>query len=354
MTPSSKGEEETFGRSFRRGQETRVEHAMRAEHEEVTCRERGPGMGEILSQAEVEAILSAIEPSRPATRPVPVCEPDTTQWQHHDFRQSEPLCGAALQVVQALHEGICDRWQSRLRSLLQADLSIRPLGACQSTATDFFAANKASVIVCKISHAGSAVESLLVWGSDLAWQLIGRMLGGSDTAVADDCKLTKIELRLLDRLNEAMVSELSLMLGDSLKVDEILQSSDAVRSSISPFPFAWFTFEVGSGGLVHVGIPIQLGLSGAVASVVESTQEGGRTAELESIPRGIQQISVRVSASLATLKLTAADLAALQVGDIVMTDVASSDSVALNLDGRRLGNAIVGTHLGRKALRVTP
>ncbi|MEI8379134.1 MAG: FliM/FliN family flagellar motor switch protein [Planctomycetota bacterium] len=314
-------------------------------------------MGEILSQAEVEAILSAIEPSRPEARPVPVREPDMTQWQRHDFRQSEPLCGAALQVVQALHEGICDRWQTRLRSLLQADFSIRPLGACQSTATEFFAANKASAIHCKISHTGSVVESLLVWSSELARQLIGRMLGGADTALPDNCKLTKIEMRLLDRLNEAMVSELSLMLGDSLRVGEVLQSSDAVRGSVSAFPFAWFTFEVagvGSGGLVHVGIPIQLGLSGAAASVVESSHVGNRTAGLESIPTGIQQISVRVSASLATLKLTAADLAALQVGDIVMTDVASSDSVALNLDGRRLGNAIVGTHLGRKALRVTP
>ncbi len=312
-------------------------------------------MGEILSQAEVEAILSAIEPSRPEARPVPLRDPETTQWERHDFLQSEPLRGAALQVVQALHEGICDRWQMRLRALLQAEFKIRPLGACQSTATEFFAANKTSAIHCSIAHAGSAAESLLVWSSDLARHLIGRMLGGSDTAVSDDCKLTKIEMRVLDRLNEAMVSELSLILGDSLRVGEVRPSLDSVRSAISAFPFAWFTFEVTGvcSGLVHVGIPIQRGLSRVATSVAEGESEEHQEARLDSIPAGIQQISVRVSASLATLKLTAADLAELQVGDIVMTDVASSDSVALKLDGRRLGSAVVGTHLGRKALRVT-
>ena len=313
-------------------------------------------MGEILSQAEVEAILSAIQPSRPAERPAGGPGEKLPQWQPHDFRQSEPLRGTALQVVQALHDGICNRWQSRLRAVLQTDLRIRPLGACQSTATEFFATNRSPVIQCMISHAGSIAESLLVWSSDLARSFIGRMLGGSDVQSVDDARLTKIELRLLDRLNDAIISELALVFGGSLAAEKVVQSDDAVSASINPFPFAWFTFEVsgiGAGGLVHLGVPMQLGIS-EVTSRLNDLGGAGRQVELDSIPAGIQQISVRVSASLATLRLSAADLAALQVGDIVMTDVASSDSVAFTLDGRRLGNAIVGTHLGHKALRVTP
>ena len=258
-------------------------------------------------------------------------------------------------MVQALHDGICNRWQSRLKTVLQADLSIRPLGACQSTATEFFTTNRSPVILCTISHADSIAESLLVWSSDLAKNFIGRMLGGSDVQSVDDARLTKIELRLLDRLNDAIISELALVFGGSLAAEKVVQSDDAVSASINPFPFAWFTFEVsgiGAGGMVHLGVPMQLGISEAASRLNFLGGADGQI-ELDSIPAGIQQISVRVSASLATLKLTAADLAELQVGDIVMTDVASSDSVALKLDGRRLGCAVVGTHLGRKALRVT-
>jgi len=149
-------------------------------------------MGEILSQAEVEAILSAIQPSRPAERPVGGPGAELPQWQPHDFRQSEPLRGTALQVVQALHDGICNRWQLRLKTVLQADLSIRPLGACQSTATEFFTTNRSPVILCTISHADSIAESLLVWSSDLAKNFIGRMLGGADIQPVDDARLTKI------------------------------------------------------------------------------------------------------------------------------------------------------------------
>lgn len=308
-------------------------------------------MGEILSQAEVEAILSAIEPSRPGPR-VPLPETRPPQWESHDFRQPEPLHGAALKLVQGLHEGICDRWQSRLASLLQTAVTVRPLTACQSTATEFFGANPSASIECVIAHPGTAVESMVVWSTDLARQAIGRMLGGADEVGAEDCALTKIELRLLGRLNEAVVGELSLLMGESLEVSQVVQIPDAIHDPFHAFPAAWFSFEVsgiGTGGVIHLAIPSGLGTLGTAARTLPEHLHSG----LDVVPPGIQQISVRVSAILATLKLTAADLAGLQLGDIVMTDVASNDAIAFTLDGRRLGNAVIGTHLGRKALRVT-
>ena len=136
-------------------------------------------MGEILSHAEVEAILCAIEPSPPSVRTVVIRDAsdnvsENANWGCQDSRP-EALRGAALKVVHALHEGICGRWQARLETLLQSQVVVRPVGACQSTVTVFFAAMTSPYVTGLISHAGSMAVSLLVWNTDLVRRLVGKM-----------------------------------------------------------------------------------------------------------------------------------------------------------------------------------
>ncbi len=305
-------------------------------------------MGEILSHAEVEAILAAIEPSRPAIRPTtetPAADP--VVWERHDFRHPEALQGAALKVVQALHAGICHRWQGRLELLLQSHINAHPVGACRSTTAEFLATLTTPHVICRVNHANSSAESLLVWSSDLVQSLVSKLLGGADGQVAESTSaMTSIELRLLARLNEAVLGELATLLDDPLTVVAVLQNAQTLPERAAKFPCIWFSVEVagcGTSGLIHLGIPsISLNSPGQTPPV----------SLIDSIPPGIQHVCVQVSASLASLKLKTSDLAALQVGDIVMTDLSPSETVSLQLDGHDLCQATIGTHLGRKALRL--
>ena len=310
-------------------------------------------MGEILSHAEVEAILSAIEPSRPEPRPTSsaASTADPIEWERHDFRRPEVLHGAVLNVVHALHGGICRRWQDRLQNLLQEPIAVRPVGACQSTGAEFLASITTPHVMCQIGHAGTTAESLLVWSAELVQLLIARMLGSTNVhgSEATVLPLTNIELRLLTRLNDAVLSELATLLDDPLRVTAVIQQPAAVSERIALFPSIWFSFEVGgcgASGLIHLGIPsLSLTPPG-------NPSEQQSSSSLDAIPVGIQQVAVQVSASLASLRIRTSDLAALQVGDIVMTDLSPRETVSLQLDGRNLCQATIGTHLGRKALRL--
>ena len=284
-------------------------------------------MGEILSHAEVEAILAAIEPSRPGHRPVPKpsVEPGEA-WEPHDFRQTEPMQGVALKIVQALHEGICQRWQVRIESLLQAAVNVRAIGACQSTAAEFLQAVSTKSLICQLAHTKSAADSLLVWSLDLVQSLVTGMLGGTVAAASDPTThaMTSIELRLLGRLNEAVIRELSVLLDEPLNVVAVGQSLDGNSDLSAKAPRVWFSFEVNIGsvsGLIHLGL---LGptpgaaLSGRFSGSSDLIQDRAGLAE---IPPGIQQVSVQVAANLAHVKLRAADLATLQVGDVLMVSI---------------------------------
>ena len=315
-------------------------------------------MGEILSHAEVEAILSAIELSRPKAGPTVEVSASAVvpeAWERHDFRRPEVLRGEALDFVHALHGGICQRWQVRLQSLLQEPIDVRPVGACQSTGTEFLASIASPHVICQIGHAGSAAESLLVWSAELVQSLFGRMLG--DTGVHGSTPhpmtnnvrpMTNIELRLLGRLNDAVLGELAILLNDKLGITAVLPD-DSER--IAQFPCVWFSFEVDYGGLRGL---IHLAISGMSfnAGLRHGELAPGLTA-VETIPSGIHQVRVEVSANLGSLRLKTSDLLALQVGDIVMTDLSPSQTVSLQLEGRNLSQATIGTHLGRKALRLS-
>jgi flagellar motor switch protein FliM len=67
---------------------------------------------------------------------------------------------------------------------------------------------------------------------------------------------------------------------------------------------------------------------------------------------GIQKVTVELSASLAKLRIRSADIASLQIGDILMTDQPPSGSVTLQMGDQNLCQSSVGTHQGRMALRL--
>lgn len=310
-------------------------------------------MGEILSRAEVDAILSAIEPSRSTPRPSASTESvDVAAWERHDVTRPTALQGRALQIVQALHEGICQRWVTALKSLLQSNVDIRSVGACQSTVAEFLASLQSPHVTCQVAHASSAAESLLIWSDQLVQLLIARMLGGTVDGAGESRVhlMTNIELRLLGRLNEAVLRELSALLNDKLTVSAVMQQVSLVPASIAAFSCIWFSFELtasGAAGLIHLGIPaasVGLNRPASESTDIELTAD--------AVPSGIQQVTVQVAANLASLKVKASDLAALQVGDIVMTDQSPNDGVSLQLGDQVVCHATVGTHLGRKALRL--
>jgi flagellar motor switch protein FliM len=312
-------------------------------------------MGDILSHAEVEAILSAIQPSRPRRRDASTTvTSDPAEWERHDFERPQPLQGNAIKVIHALQSGICRRWQDRLQDLLPSKLVVQPVGACQSTAVELLASVPSSHVICQVQHGNSAAESLLIWSDSLARQLIASMLGGGDQPTAAENPLTAIELRLLSRLNDAVLRELATLLEETLNVSAVLTGLDVVPETLSNSPCLWFSFEVAASdnrGFVHLGIPGTSLHPPIVGGAVQETHDRD-LASIEAVPDGIQQVSVQVSASLALLKLKAAELAALQVGDVVMTEISPNEPIALTLDGQELCQGTIGMHLGRKALRL--
>ena len=73
---------------------------------------------------------------------------------------------------------------------------------------------------------------------------------------------------------------------------------------------------------------------------------------LKSVQERLGEASVDVSAVLATTTITLSELQSMQPGDIVLTDVSTTDPATLCVEGRPKFQAIQGQYTGHRAVQV--
>lgn len=308
-------------------------------------------MGEILSNAEVEAILSAVSPPRPDAPPVsePISPADNPAWESHDFRRPQPIRGAALKLVQSIHRGIARCAADRLTTLLQTRVEIRLAGACKTTSAEFFATLHPAWVACQFGSPAADAPALIAWSRTLLQSLFSSMLGGrvhgSDAGATH--LMTAIEQRLLTKLNEPLVSELSETLHQRFATEDVYEDHPPVADERWSIPMTWLSFEIhcdGTKGLVHVGV--------LPTDMTDASTRNQTTVASLPVPPGMQKVTVEVTAELARLRLRVSDVATLQVGDVLVTDLHPATPITLSLGEQTLCNAAIGTHMGYKAVRL--
>ena len=324
-------------------------------------------MGEILSHAEVEAILSAVEPSPhriSVSQSAQVPRHDDSAWEAYDFRRPEPCRDDLLHVLGLVHAGLCKQLKTRLSSLLQSSIQVHPVGVCSTTPREFLDGAETPVLICRVSDARQRPHSLLVWELPLAHSLISQLLGGhsGETRNTPYRSATEIELRLLARPNTAFLEELSQV----LRIDESSGLSftsthtcvDELPQEFTNLPVVWISFEIAcsdSRGLLHCGLPRHfVTTEGRALALPSSSDSGFRPKSITTGPlsQAASGVEVVVSANLARLRLRATDMAALQVGDILMTDATRTGTATLELAGQALFQADIGTTDGKQAVRL--
>ena len=312
-------------------------------------------MGEILSRAEVDAILGSVEPSLLPTAPASAAPAQTATWRTYDFRGDPPVPESTLNLVRAFHVETCHRFKERFQRELQTTVDVQPVGACQIRPIDFLTAIKSPYLLCQINQTGQASSSLLVWSRDLVQATIYRMLGGTEEGAPANgsLELTSIENRLFGRFNQLVKEELALILGEPLDSVAPLPRLEEASSELCGFPLHWFSFEVRlgrSGSFLHLGIPKLPSKSAEIAKTPESLMACDT---LDGMPAGIRSIKLQLEAILASIKLKGIQIAGLKVGELIETGLSTEQSIFLRLNDRDLFQGKLKELGGRFAVQLT-
>jgi flagellar motor switch protein FliM len=327
---------------------------------------------DVLSQAEVESLISAMESHGPAAKPAvataaPASRAPSKQREKvvtYDFKRPERVGKEQMRALQSLHEGFGRNFGAALSALLRSIVEVKLTSVDQLTYSEFVFSLENPTCFNLLRAEPLEGNFILDLNPSILYPIIDRLLGGGkDSAPIARRPLTEIELRLVGRITSLFLHELKHawenVLALKLSVERVESNPQLVQIVPPNEVVILVSFEVGLGelrGMINLCIPfntIERVSSKLAANNWASYNRTGATAQSRAlIGRQIDRSLVDVVVTLAETSITTDDLIGLRVGDIIATDKDTHMPLDVAVQGVNKFLASAGALKGTKAIRV--
>jgi flagellar motor switch protein FliM len=334
---------------------------------------------DVLSQAELEALLSTMESGVAPTAKAPetttaaalraakVSSPGPLVKSRekilpYDFKRPERVGKEQMRALQTLHEGFSRNFGAALSALLRGIVEVKLTSVDQLTYSEFVFSLENPTCFNLLRAAPLDGNLILDINPSILYPIIDRLLGGGrESGTVARRPLTEIELRLVARITSLFLQELQKAW---LNVIELEFSVERVESNPQLVQFVppnevvvLISFELMLGetrGIMNLCIPYNSleRVSGKLSSNSWSSY-GRRQASSETIKEVSENLRHSVAelvVHLAETKITTGDMLSLRVGDIITTEKDIHSPIAVCLEGLTKFRAHPGAFKGRKAI----
>lgn len=280
-----------------------------------------------------------------------------------DFRRPSKFGREHVRVLENAHEVFARRLASGLGSALRGLVQLDPISIDQVSYDDYTRSMPNPNVIAVVDLPPLPGAAVLELNVQLALQLVDRLLGGRGMPV-DLRRPTELETYLLRDLMQLGVNAIGETLEPLLEAQPRLGALEfnpqLVQVAAPSDMVLLLSFRVSvSQGVQSEGLLTLCYPSGTLAPVLdklssqlapERRTDGGADDALASalLEAHTRDIGVTVSAQLNASTLTAGDLGALQVGDVIRFDHRVDQPVRGIVGGRDLFTA----HLGRRGRRL--
>jgi flagellar motor switch protein FliM len=321
--------------------------------------------GEVLSQQEVESLLSAMEGRGAAGGPASGGARPGSKVSPYDFKRPERVGKEQMRSLQTMHEGFGRNFGAALSALLRTIVEVKLTSVDQLTYSEFVFSLENPTCFNLINAPPLEGQLILDVNLSLLYPIIDRLLGGNgEHAPPLRRPLTEIELRLVSRITNLFLSEMKhawenvLVLEPS--VDRVESNPQLVQIVPPNEVVVLISFEVTLGevrGMANLCITYN-----SIERISQKLTSNSWVAygRKPPTPQSIQQISrqltgsqVEVVVELAETHVATSDLIGLQVGDVITTEKDIHQPLVLSIEGRPKFHTEAGVYKGRKAVQVT-
>lgn len=322
--------------------------------------------GDVLSQAEVESLLSAMDSREPDV----VADAAISRVRHrdkispYDFKRPERVGKEQMRSLQTMHESFGRNFGASLSALLRTIVELKLTSVDQLTYSEFVFSLESPTCFNLINAAPLEGQLILDINLSLLFPIIDRLLGGgNDPAPPNRRPLTEIELRLVSRITDLFCAELKHAWENVVELDlsiDRVESNPQLVQIVPPNEVVVLSsFELTLGdarGMMNLCIPFNA-IERISARLTSNSwvSYGKRSATPESIERISERLSgslVEVVVDLAETNISTSDLIGLKVGDIIATEKDVQRPLVMSVEGRPKFHAQPGAFKGHKAIQV--
>lgn len=335
-------------------------------------------MGDVLSQSEVESLLSALEPgagrggSGPAG-PAPSAsktaryDDGLSQISVYDFKRPERVSKDQMRAFQALHEGFSREFGAALSGMLRTIVEVKLISVDQLTYSEFVFSMENPTCFNLLSAAPLEGHMILDLNPSIIFPIVDRLLGGGKDGSAASYPrrpLTEIELRLVSRITDRAIECLTAAWVNVVKLQPKVVQVESNPQLVQIVPpnevIVLISFEIMMGemrGIMNLCIPYNTiePLAGKLSSntwTAYSTKQADRR-ELLNLQAGAAAAKVAIVVEMARTSFTAGELLNLEVGDVILTEKDHRSSIKVFIEGKEKFDGYPGMMKGHKAIRIS-
>jgi len=313
-------------------------------------------MGDILSQAEVDALLSAVSgggvapPSAQSAPPPPVAfnrMPDPSLGKSvalYDFRRPDRVSKDQMRTLQNLHEGYARLLSTTLTSMLRTLVEINLVSVDQLTYQEVIMSISSPSCIYIFQMEPLESSAIFEVNPSLIFIMLDRLFGGQGRSIDSNRELTDIERTVIYKIIERSLMDLKVVWENigifSPKIESYETNPQFVQIAPPGETVILISLEVrmrNGSGLMSLCFPFILlesimdKLSGEswISAQKTTTQETRRLVEKE-----LSATQTTLRAQIGETKLSVRDFLQLAVGDVLVLDKLASSDLVLFVEDR--------------------
>lgn len=321
-------------------------------------------MADILSQDEVDLLLTAVSQGDVNVGEAEARPPETRDLTQYDFRRPERVSKEQLKGLQSLFEAFARELSIALPPFLRCVVRVDLVSIDQLTYDEFILSVSRPTSISVINMAPLEGNAVIELSPAVVFPIVDRILGGKGATLSKPRELTEIENRIVHRI--------MLMILDSLKrsweqliefkLSVVHQESDPlivqiVAGSEMVILVSYEIHIMDTAGSMNMCIPL-LVLNPVLDQISQQTrftrkmppETAERTRNL--IARALRRAHVPVDAILGRAQLPLSEIARLQVGDVIQLDADSRSAILLEVSGIPKFKALCGRRGDLSAVQV--
>ncbi len=329
-------------------------------------------MANVLSQSEVESLLSALDPTASVETAMNTGNAASGSLHEYysnvsvyDFKRPERVSKEQMRSFQALHDGFSREFGASLSSMLRSIVECKLISVDQLTYSEFVFSLENPTCFNLLDSEGLDGKLILDLSPSIIFPIIDRLLGGGKDSIQKipTRPLTEIELNLVSRITDQAIIGLHSVWKNicdlKLKVAQVESNPQLVQIVPPNEVVVLISFEITMGemrGIMNLCIPFNTiePLAGQLSSNTwqSYTRRSASPEQKLNLEAGVGRANVEMVVNLANSTLTGDELMGLEVGDIIMTEKEQVEGFEVLVEGHSMFKAFPGVYRGHKAVRI--
>ncbi len=320
-------------------------------------------MSEVLSQSEIDDLLSAI--STGDLEMEEAKHQETQKVKTYDFKRPAKFSKDQIRTLQMINENFARLLSTYLSAYLRTYVEIELASVDQVTYDEFMRSLASPTIMGVFSASPMEGKSLMELNPNIAFSIIDRLLGGPGESFETSGELTEIESAVAEKIFNRMMDSMSEAwknVGELEPQFERIENNPQFTQIISPnemVAVVAFSVKVGeSEGLFNICLPyifLEPVIDRLTARFWFATGHQKKITEEESqaIKDRLNKTSVPIKAELGSSKISVREFLSLQEGDVVSLDRPFDSEIDMIVGKRTKFKGKPGSIKNKLAVQIT-